>query len=754
MKENTILQVKGNDCYGCGACYNRCPQKAISMTYNEEGFLFPQLDEDKCIDCGLCAKACPVLSFVPQKRQEPECYAVWASDEIRMKSSSGGMFTLLAEHILDNGGYVCGAAYTDDYMNVEHVVISNKKDLDKLRRSKYVQSNTHNVYQEIEFLLKNQKTVLFTGCPCQVAGLYTFLGKDYPNLYTADLICHGANSLYAYQSYIKELAKGRPIKRVDFRDKKVFGWSSSVIIQYGNGETSQLPYDNNFWYKGFLSGITTRLNCGHCMFASSIRYGDLSLGDFWQIQKWKPEYNDGKGTSLVTVNSSKGSELLKNIKKQTKLCVEANLDFASQFNGQLRKPQPIHPGRRFFFAHLSKDGYHKAIWYGQKYRYDVGLVGWWFAANYGSAMTYYALGKILEDWDMLAIMIRIPKLDGLNWEKETQRTIDFMSKHFPVSKPRPIEKMQECNQFCDMFMIGSDQLWVPNYLGLVGHTFFLDFVDDEKNKVAYATSLGHTEYNVSNEELMETRRLLERFSAISVRESTGVSICKEQFGLNVSRMLDPVFICDVNHYNILADQASIQEAEPYILCYILDPTSEIQNQIKKASERLNMRYIAITDMKLYEKNRNKWIIGNLKDPTIEEFIYYFKNCAYLITDSHHGLCFGIIYRKNLVAFANKSRGVTRFESLVNLLGVKERLLYDPSKLDKSSLLETPMDYKKICAIIEKEKETSLIWLKNVLSNKNKAKQSSGSLKDYLFAQIIELSRKYDFLQKEIEKLKK
>ena len=106
MKENTILQVKENDCYGCGACYNRCPQKAISMIYNEEGFLFPQLDENKCIDCGLCAKACPALSFVPQKRQEPECYAVWASDEIRMKSSSGGMFTLLAEHILDNGGYV------------------------------------------------------------------------------------------------------------------------------------------------------------------------------------------------------------------------------------------------------------------------------------------------------------------------------------------------------------------------------------------------------------------------------------------------------------------------------------------------------------------------------------------------------------------------------------------------------------------------------------------------------------------------
>ena len=191
---NTIGQVGHTECTGCGACYNKCPKDAIRMEYDTEGFLFPIIDENKCVNCGLCLQSCAVRNSQYKNEKEPECYAMWASDEIRAVSSSGGMFTILANYILEQDGYVCGAAYTEGYTAVEHIIIHEKDDLTKLRGSKYVQSNTKRVYREIQQLLDENNLVLFTGCPCQVAGLYAYLGKYYDKLYTADLVCHGVPS--------------------------------------------------------------------------------------------------------------------------------------------------------------------------------------------------------------------------------------------------------------------------------------------------------------------------------------------------------------------------------------------------------------------------------------------------------------------------------------------------------------------------------------------------------------------------------
>lgn len=177
MQKNILCRVKSQDCCGCGACANKCPVKAISMRENEEGFLAPAIDENLCTDCGLCARACPALNVRYENTTEPECYAAMAEDEIRMKSSSGGIFSLLAEHIIDKGGYVCGAAFNKDW-SVSHIIIDNKQDLAKLRGSKYVQSDIENCYRETKKLLDAGKEVLFSGCPCQIAGLYSFLGKN------------------------------------------------------------------------------------------------------------------------------------------------------------------------------------------------------------------------------------------------------------------------------------------------------------------------------------------------------------------------------------------------------------------------------------------------------------------------------------------------------------------------------------------------------------------------------------------------
>lgn len=721
MIDNTIRILSKDACTGCGSCYNKCPVQAITMNFDDEGFLYPDVNTKQCIRCGQCKRVCPELNIQSTNHMlhsEGVCYAVMAEDKIRSVSSSGGMFTLLSEYVLDLGGSICGAVYTEDYKSVLHIVTSERKDLSRLRGSKYVQSDIKNTYQQILNLLNNKKNVLFVGCPCQVAGLYMFLGSDREGLYTADLVCHGANSIFAYQSFLEEISKGRQIKEVNFRDKTKHGWSTPTTVYFADGSVFDATWDQSKWNDGFLKGIINRKCCNNCRYAQRNRVGDLTLGDFWQIDKWDRACNDGKGTSLVLVNSKKGKLIFNAVKRRMKLCKKASLDFAVQYNGQLVRPNKAHSGRKFFFYHLKKDGYHKALWYGQKWRYDVGLVGWWFAANYGSVMTYYALGKILEDLNLLAIMIRIPKLDGHKWERETEKSIKFMQKYFPVSKERSMEQQGECNRFCDAFMVGSDQLWVQNYVGLVGYTFFLDFVSNEKLKIAYATSLGYDSYKASEEEKAKIKKYLERFNYISVRETSGEKICFESFGIKATRQLDPVFLCDIKHYDNLAINAKVNMPKKYLLCYILDPTEEKKKAVKYLEKKLKLEARVILDMKTFQTSKEKWSMDNVIDNVeIEDFIGLIKNCSFLLTDSHHGACFGLIYHKNFICIANYSRGYTRFESLFNLLDIREHMVDNANEIENNKKLLRNINYTKVDKILNEERRKSFNWLKKSLSLK-------------------------------------
>lgn len=721
MMENTIEILKKHQCTGCGACYNKCPVDAISMEWDEEGFLYPVIKEESCIGCGQCQMACPELNEEYRSsliHEEGACYAMMADDEIRMVSSSGGMFTLLAENVLEQGGIVCGAVYTEDYMYVKHIVIDSKEDLKKLRGSKYVQSDTGDTFNQVNSALKKDKKVLFVGCPCQVTGLYTFLGKVPENLLTADLVCHGANSTTAYQSYVKELAGEKKIKEVNFRDKTIYGWSTPTTIYFGDGTVYNAAWNESKWYDGFLKGIINRHCCKNCTYAQRNRVGDITLGDFWQIHRWDKSCNDWKGTSLVLINTEKGQKIFDELRCKMKLCREAPLDFAVQYNVQLKRPNPSHPGRKFFFNHLKKDGYHKALWYGQKWRYDIGLIGWWFAANYGSVLTYFALGKILDDMDLLAIMIRIPKVDGTEWEPVTEKNIEFMQKYFPVSKERTIDEMVECNRFCDAFMLGSDQLWVQGYIDLVGYTFFMDFVDEEKKKIAYATSLGYSEYKGTEEQKHIAKTYLKRFDYISVRESSGVGICKGSFEVEAVRQLDPVFLCDIKYYDELANIAKAETPNEYMLCYILDPSEEKEKAVRYLEEKLKLKALVVLDMKTFEASRKKWHMDNvLEDVSIEDFIKLIKNCKFLLSDSHHGICFGLIYHINFICIANRNRGYTRFESLFNLLEIKEHMVDNAKEIPENEKLLDSIDYESVDKILNRERKRSSEWLRNALAAK-------------------------------------
>lgn len=308
--EEIVTKIK---CSGCSACANACPKKAIKLIENNEGFKHPEIDQDKCINCGLCKKNCPVLNTSENKSLN-QCYVAYSNDEDAKKtSSSGGIFDLVAKNILKEHGIVVGAAFNDK-MELKHAAIEKIEDLEKLKGSKYLQSELDNIFSYIKEKINSRK-VLFVGTPCQVAGLHAFLKKDYDNLVCVDLFCHGVPSPKLFTKYIKELEKDNNSKVINynFRDKKT-GWDSysNTCRLKNNKEISQLQKDNNYM-KLFLSDIALRESCYNCNFKLGNKYSDITLGDFWGVQKYYPEMYNKQGVSAVIVNTEKGQRIFEDI---------------------------------------------------------------------------------------------------------------------------------------------------------------------------------------------------------------------------------------------------------------------------------------------------------------------------------------------------------------------------------------------------------------------------------------------------------
>jgi len=306
--------IESNICTGCTACKNVCPKNAISMEERYDGFLYPKIDESKCINCGLCKKICPVINS--QKRESiNRCYVGYAKDEdIRLKSSSGGIFTLLANYILDNNGIVIGAAF-DKNNKLNHIAITNKNELDKLRGSKYLQSNLNDIFSFVKNNLKTKK-ILFVGTPCQISGLKSYIKNDFNNLICIDIICHGTPSPKLFDKYVKELEKKNgKLLNYNFRDNST-GWDSySNSMTFKDKKISERNYDNNYM-KLFLANIALRESCYNCNFKLGNKYSDMTLGDFWGVNNYYPEMYNKKGVSCIIINTKLGQEIYNKIKNE------------------------------------------------------------------------------------------------------------------------------------------------------------------------------------------------------------------------------------------------------------------------------------------------------------------------------------------------------------------------------------------------------------------------------------------------------
>ncbi|MBO5286697.1 MAG: 2-succinyl-5-enolpyruvyl-6-hydroxy-3-cyclohexene-1-carboxylic-acid synthase [Clostridia bacterium] len=360
-------------------------------------------------------------------------------------------------------------------------------------------------------------------------------------------------------------------------------------------------------------------------------------------------------------------------------------------------------------------------------RFDVGIVGWWFASNYGSSLTYFALAKILENSGMKPIFVLAPKLNGIPWDSDTQQTIDFIGKRFRTTKYRDMTHISEVNGFCDSFMLGSDQMWTVHSTNLVGYTFFLDFVDLDKKKIAFSTSFGQDNFDADAKTCLAISDYLKRFDAISVREYTGVDICKKKLGVDADQIIDPIFLCDEEDYDELAQDVSVEVPKKYLFAYILDPNPEKEEAVKHIAEKEGLEIITAFDMRGYDNNAQNWHTGKkLPKPSTEEFLYYIKNCSYLVTDSHHGACMGIIYKRPYVALANPKRGVTRFETVAKAFGLEKRVVYNPHDVLTSTEIYKPIDYDKAFEKIEGEKRRAIEWLDNAFKKKTVPAQETAN----------------------------
>lgn len=753
-----INTVNKNLCTGCGACVNICSQKAIKMIPNNEGFFYPTVDESKCVECGKCLRNCPVVNKDKLHNfDKPDIFALAANDEICMKSSSGGVFTVFAERILKNGGYVCGAAWTKNF-EVEHRLVSNNPDLEFLRGTKYVQSNAGNVFPEIKERLEAGQNVMFTGTPCQAAGLRSYLQKEYDNLLIIDTVCHGVPSAKVFREYLRSVLKEvnlsysgdslDSIAEVSFRDKKNFGWGHSINIKFKNGDEYNKYRDESAWYRSFLTNLNTRSSCGNCRFAAIPRQGDLTMGDFWSFNKFFPDKDGSKGVSILTVNTEKGKKAFEMVKDNFPLVIPITLDMAKTDNGNLVGSPKSHKSRDRFFDLINEGkNYQTATQNALWQRYDIALAGWWYGKNYGSIMTNFALNRYLAGKGLSVLMLEWPMKSRPFGAVENSIARRLASRYYNISARRTFDEMREINNHCDTFILGSDQLW--NYWSTkeTDYYFFLNFVEKSKKTIAYSTSFGHRAFNAPEDYLKKASFFMNRIDHISVREFEGVEICRELFGVNAVQTLDPVFICEKSEYFPLIERSkycNYQNKEKYIFVYILDPTPEKRKAILDLSEQTGMPLKIVLDAQ--ENVMGKRKILNMDDSLIipeeiDDWLALLYNSQCVVTDSYHGLCFSIIFEKQFACIKNLRRGAVRFDTIAKILSLEKNLTEDPQKICK--VLQNHINYGKLNKKLKAKAESSKQWLDEALKSQ---KLCQTSTYDILYEKICQL-------ESEIKRLK-
>ena len=351
-----MIAANRADCCGCYGCYNACPFGAITMAEDEEGFRYPRVDAERCRNCGKCERTCPVLNPIEREQESiPATYAAINKDEaVRADSSSGGMFHLFAEQIFSEDGIVFGAGFDADW-EVCHQSVERVEDLGRLRVSKYLQSRIEMTFQQVVEHLRQGRKVLFAGTPCQCAALRRFVGKRDENLILVDFICHGVPSPKIWRKYLALRANKKEIQGISFRNKNLSWERFLLAISYGNAN-KYLAADLNtdLYLQGFLQNLYLRPSCHNCHFCKKNRPSDITLADFWGVQEESPDMYDGKGTSLIFIQSQKGKALFQQVQDRARI-KEQDFAKAIRHNPSMIQSSTPSPKRAAFFRDVQRN---------------------------------------------------------------------------------------------------------------------------------------------------------------------------------------------------------------------------------------------------------------------------------------------------------------------------------------------------------------------------------------------------------------
>lgn len=567
-----------------------------------------------------------------------QAYAALNKDKnIRLKSSSGGIFYSLAKKVLSEAGIVFGAAWNADWF-VDMISVNRIEDLPKIMKSKYISANIKDTYKECKDYLDKGIKVLYSGIPCQIWGLKAYLKQEYDNLITIDVCCHGIMPLIIWKDYLKSLERESPITSIDMRDKTP-GWKSyNFTVKYEDGFVLTESHRQNKYMQDFLSDAYLKPSCYRCKFKNEYSKADIILGDYWSVDLLHKNLNDDTGVNVVIVNTEKGNLIIKELNDITLEPTDINI--AKKFNGGMTNEINTLKIKPYVFKNI-------------KY---TGIITLPLHTNFGGNLQNYALQKVLTSLGKIPIT-----LDFRNRKKE--HFTDFCDKNIRFLLYQNIMDFQNDSNRFDNIIVGSDQVWRSEWLN--PEISFLNMCKNWNcNKVYYAASSGYDNVNTSKEKIDNiVIPNLNNATVVSTRETGLQRYLSNDLKIPSSVQCDPTILLQKEDYEGL--YSNIKERTNCYGYYILDKKGYVFNDPKVKSR-----------LKIEPTNEN-------------EFLAMYRDADFIITDSYHGCLFSLIFNKPFICKRNTKRGSSRFDTLIEIFNLDKYIVDSFENLNYDILDKKP-----------------------------------------------------------------
>lgn len=746
---NITLHTPHDICTGCSACQQACPSGAISMVSDDEGFIRASVDIEMCIHCNLCNKVCPVAEG---KEKSPSdfisAYAAWNGNIAELKlSSSGGIFSLLANKILSQGGVVCGAVY-DSMGHIHHTIAETTEDLSRMRGSKYVQSDMQSCFSRIRDLLKAGREVLFSGTGCQVGGLKSYLRKEYPNLLTLEIICEGTPSPGVWERHLHYLCPDmKELHYLSFRDK-AYGWTQTLVVDYtskkGKRNKIAIPAAQEPYIKAMFAAISQARNCYACRFREGRSGADIIIGDLWALRIVSPEAKPECGASVILCNSARGAQFMEDLKVHMGYCKQIPPLSAAINNAYIyRAPVIEQAARKAFYQHYQAG--HQLPEYAEEVMQlsnRVAILNHAGHSNYGSNLTAYALQEALRRMGYDARTVALIPFQATSPEQAkpyrsfTEGVLRWTDR---VYGPRTCQKL---NDSFDTFIVGSDQVWRYPQSGqrrTAEPAFYLDFAAQGKRRIAYAASFGISNYQGPEKQRKRLQKALRDFDAVSVREEQAKKTLQEQFDFHESTVtVDPVFLLSAKDWSRFSQAADEPVPEGALSSMFFFYGGQLKALLSSYAQQHKIVELPLT----------------ANQASVMTWLRRIEKAALIVTDSFHTLCFAIIFKRPFIVVTSDKCGKARLFHLLAKLQLTDRIIdmdeVSENKLEQIfyNIAKTPIDFNKVTDILCKESKRSALWLSQAMKKEPSTKNTTpskvpfgGKLERFLFLVKRKINRK-------------